>query len=88
MIKYIDSESVTNEMLKVYQKTKDKKEVIIFITQVFPELMGKYNELLKKIKENVKKREEVFTQIDTHMIEFNKEKVQQDNDATERSIVV
>ena len=50
--------------------------------------MGKYNELLKKIKENVKKREEVFTQIDTHMIEFNKEKVQQDNDATERSIVV
>jgi hypothetical protein len=47
----------------------------------------KYHETVKKLKENIKKREEIFAQIKAVMVEFSKEKKEEIDNAAARAEV-
>jgi len=44
--------------------------------------------MIKKIKENVNKREEIFTQIEAVIVEFSKEKKEKIDNAATRAEVI
>lgn len=69
LMKWLEVESVINDMISVYQNLKDKE-------QVFKELKEKYLVELENIKAKARKVVEICAQLRIEMTELLKEKVE------------